>query len=550
VELQYETNMQLIWNRCTSNKLAGQDLHRLTSDEHGCLRQNAAKVLGIVFRDVPDKQQAWQDLHRLTLDEDQYVRLEAEVALRTIFRNVPDKQQAWEDLVRLTSDEYIYLRQEATKVLGIVFKDVPDEQQVWEDLHRLASDENREVRREIAEVFGTVFKNVPDKEQVWKDLHRLTSDKDTDVRVGAYHSFGRISIYKTSQSESEEGYLEELEKAIEFFEIAAKESNWWNNPSSFCLPFYRSFYAIVSAKKREAKDEVEKYLSEAKNSIYFSKNKKLLLEAVENLENALKEVQNLENMDLEAKKGELNFYRKYCEKAADLMAETEKTSPHATIILRKGLPILDRKLKSLLKEIQDKAKTACRESQGTDTQEIACAVSREVQKWEIGSQEEMSWYVENLIFTLEANVPKAPENQAIFSKIEQIREEKVLVKQYAILCSIIPMIPNLHVKQAISGLTEEVRGVKEAFDTLSIVLKPGIKEEIEISSGIDILGTGAKHIVTIPLQEISYDELKDDLKGIKGKHITKLSRLPERLARKIKGYLLLNDREDLVEQLS
>jgi hypothetical protein len=76
------------------------------------------------------------------------------------------------------------------------------------------------------------------------------------------------------------------------------------------------------------------------------------------------------------------------------------------------------------------------------------------------------------------------------------------------------------------------------------------KEEFEISSGIEIWGTSAKHIVTIPLQEISYSELKDDLKNLKGKHINKLSKLSERLARKIKGYLLLNDREDIIEQLT
>jgi hypothetical protein len=162
----------------------------------------------------------------------------------------------------------------------------------------------------------------------------------------------------------------------------------------------------------------------------------------------------------------------------------------------------------------------------------------------------MTWYVENLIFILESTVPKAPENKPIFDKIEQIREEKILVKQYAILCGIIPMIPNLNVKQAISTLAEEVHGIKETVDTLTIAFKPGIKEEIEISSGIGILGTGAKHIVTIPLQEISYADLKDDLTRIKGKHINKLGKLPERLARKIKGYLLINDREDLVEQLT
>ena len=128
---------------------------------------------------------------------------------------------------------------------------------------------------------------------------------------------------------------------------------------------------------------MDKYLAEAKDAIKGSKSKELLFEAVENLANALKEVQNLENLDLEAKKGELNFYRKYCDHAAELMRDTEETAPFATIAMRKGLPILDRNLKELLEEIQKKAKNACRESKGTDTEEIACAINREVQKWEI-----------------------------------------------------------------------------------------------------------------------------------------------------------------------
>jgi hypothetical protein len=52
------------------------------------------------------------------------------------------------------------------------------------------------------------------------------------------------------------------------------------------------------------------------------------------------------------------------------------------------------------------------------------------------------------------------------------------------------------------------------------------------------------------LQEVSYAEIKGDLQKIEGKHINKLSEFPRRLASKIKGYLLLNDREDIVEQLT
>ena len=75
---------------------------------------------------------------------------------------------------------------------------------------------------------------------------------------------------------------------------------------------------------------MDKYLAEAKDAIKGSKSKELLFEAVENLANALKEVQNLENLDLEAIKGELNFYRKYCDHAAELMKDTEEKAPFAT----------------------------------------------------------------------------------------------------------------------------------------------------------------------------------------------------------------------------
>jgi hypothetical protein len=72
--------------------------------------------------------------------------------------------------------------------------------------------------------------------------------------------------------------------------------------------------------------------------------------------------------------------------------------------------------------------------------------------------------------------------------------------------------------------------------------KNGLKQENEISSGIEIWGTGAKLITTIPLQERSYPEIKEDLKGIEGKLFKKLSEFPKKFASKNKGYLLLNDR--------
>jgi hypothetical protein len=222
--------------------------------------------------------------------------------------------------------------------------------------------------------------------------------------------------------------------------------------------------------------------------------------------------------------------------------------------------LLSKNISRSLEEIQKKAKDVCQESKGTPLQRVACAVRSEVQKWKIGSSEEMAQKVEDVAYILKTKVADIPENEYVLSKIEVMRYEKDIIKQYEALLFVIGQIPTMkvvsenvvveNISKVSQDLGTKLNDISQEISEIRIRLKSGIREEIEISSGIEILGTGAKHIVTIPLQEISYDELKDDLKRIKGKNITKLSKLPDKLARKIKGYLLINNREDLVEQLT
>jgi HEAT repeat protein len=357
---------------------AWNDLHRLISDEDSYVRSSAASALGSAFSHVPDKQQAWNDLHRLTSDGNSYMRSSAASALGSAFSHVPDKQQAWNDLHRLTSDEDRYVRSSAASALGSAFSHVPDKQQAWNNLHRLTSDEDSYVRSTAASALGSAFSQVPDKQQAWNDLHRLTSDESRSVRTSSNHSLGRVSIFMASQAETDEDYKKELEKAIEFFEIAAKEASHFN-PAQFCLPFYRSFYTIVF-KKQDAKEEVNKYLEETKAAIEGSESKKQLFEAIENLSEALKEVQNLGNLDFETKKSELNFYRKYCDHAAELMKDTNEKAPFVTEVMRKGLPILEKYLKELLKEIQEKTKAVCKQTIGTPAESLGFETNKEAKK--------------------------------------------------------------------------------------------------------------------------------------------------------------------------
>ncbi|WP_255334373.1 HEAT repeat domain-containing protein [Methanosarcina sp. KYL-1] len=484
-----------------------EKIHQQCLSDDPQVRYGATSALGSAFSHVPDKEQAWKDLIQLTSDEYSSVRSGTASALGSAFPHVPDKEQAWKDLIQLTSDEYSFVRYGAASALGSAFPHVPDKEQAWNDLHKLTSDEYSSVRSGAASALGSAFAHVPDKEQAWNDLHKLTSDKDRIVRVNANHSLGKVSILKASQAKKDDDYKKELETAIEFFEKASHESLYvLSNPSQFCLPFYRSYYTIVF-KKQETKEEVDKYLAEAKRVVKGSKSKGTLLKAVENLANALKEVQNLENLDLEAKKGELNYFRQYCDRAAELMIDSEKAAPHATEVLRKGLPIFDRKLKELLEEIQNKAKIVCKEAEGTATEKIACAVSREVQKWEIGSQEEMTQMIENLAYVLEEKISVQPKNQFILSKIEQMKSERNLVNQYEILAQIIPLIRNVevvpadHVKEGFENLNKGIKDIKEDTTNIKVELDIMCQKLDNISFGVSKLKLNSYN-VTSNLPEI------------------------------------------------
>ena len=549
-----------VFSHVPDKKQVWSDLHRLTSDEKSLVRFSAASSLGDIFSEVSDKKQAWNDLIKLTNDEDRFVRSSAAYALGLSYPHVSDKQQAWNDLIKLTNDKRSDVRSNAIEALGLSYPHVLDKQQVWNEFHRLINDESWNVRSSAAYALGSAYSQVPDKhkQQAWNDLikltndeysyvrswaayalgsafsqvpdkHkqqafnnliRLTNDEYSYVRTSSNHSLGRVLIFMASQAETKENYKKELEKAIEFFETAAKEASYFNrvlfwetsysNPAQFCLPFYRSLYTIIF-KQQKAKEEVNKYLEEAKSAIKDSESKKQLFEAVENLAEALTEVQNIGNIDLSGMKDELNFYRKYCDHAIELMKCTDEKAPFATKVLRKGLPILDKNLKELFEEIQKKAKVACKESKGTATEEIACTVNKEIQKWEIGNQEEMTQKVEDIAYLLKMKIADLPENRYLLNKIEAMKNERNLAKQYDALLFVIGQIPTMKViseqeldqkLQKFDRIFDEIICVKDklnciSFDISQIKLNSAnvisdlktMKEELEKLSKIEGLNT-------------------------------------------------------------
>ncbi|MCD4841420.1 MAG: HEAT repeat domain-containing protein [Methanosarcinales archaeon] len=359
---------------------AWQDLHKLTQDEGSYVRSLAASATGLAFNLIPDgyKDQAWQDVHRLTQDESSDVRSYAASAVGSAFGSLPYgyKNQAWQDIHRLTKDEDSFVRWNVASAVGSVFSSISDEykDQAWQKLIWFMQDEytDFDVQWRVAEVIGSMFNSVSDrcKDQAWQDLCRLTQEDDLRIRILANYSLGKVSILKAIEAEDENDFKDGLKNALNFFEKANRKE-FCPNPAGFCHPFYRSFYTITFEKEKEkAEDEIQKYLTEAKSASEGSKNKETLLEAVENLASALTEAHKV--MDFGAMKSDLNAYRQYCDRAADLIGDAAEDAPGATGILRRGMPIIGERIR----DIQEKAEAVCKQTQGTPLEKLGLETAR------------------------------------------------------------------------------------------------------------------------------------------------------------------------------
>ena len=101
-------------------------------------------------------------------------------------------------------------------------------------------------------------------------------------------------------------------------------------------------------------------------------------------------------------------------------------------------------------------------------------------------------------------------------------------------------LQTIGIKADLGEIKNGIKAMKINIDDLIFSLKPGISEELVITVGAEFYGTGAQHVITIPLQEISYHNLKKDLETIKGKSYLKVTSLPPKLAKKVKEYLIRN----------
>ena len=395
------------FSHVTDKKKAWKELLALTQYKHTLVRRCVADALGSVSHHVADKDRASEALLLLTKNGHYNVRKCAIAALGSAFPHVMDKDRASKALLALTKDENIDVRKCATNALDSAFPHVMDKDKASKALITLTKDENIDVRKRATAAIGSVFPLIMDKDKTLKALITLTKDEDNYVRVYANHSLGKISIFKATEAEGEEGFRTELEHALEYFENSAKESSLWNNPAKFCLPFYRSFHTITF-RKEESEAEVKRSIEKAKLAVGKSESKEKLLEAIENLSNALTETQNAK--DFAEIQGDFNAYSRYCRRASDLLLDTEESAPSATMLIKRGVPIIDKHIKDILGDIQEKSRELCKDTLDTPFEKEGKEVNKAGQElFNVRDPIGLEKSVDNLHMALSAVCDRMPE---------------------------------------------------------------------------------------------------------------------------------------------
>jgi len=164
-------------------------------------------------------------------------------------------------------------------------------------------------------------------------------------------------------------YQEELKKAIQFFEKSLNEPTFFK-PALFHNPFSRSIYSITF-DDQEFEIEINKQIEKAKKAIEIIRvevqdskeyaeeleSDILLLDIVENLEKALREAHKSKELGFKAMISDYKTYEQYFNQAAKLLYQTQKTAPVASRVIKRGLPIIDQRIKKIIKHIQEKARS-------------------------------------------------------------------------------------------------------------------------------------------------------------------------------------------------
>ena len=133
--------------------------------------------------------------------------------------------------------------------------------------------------------------------------------------------------------------------------------------------------------------------------------------------------------DFNAVKSDLNAYKRYLDRACELLDTAEEKAPCASRLIRKGLPIIDERIKGTIAEIQEKAKALCGETKNTTFRDAGIELNRIGQDFsQIRDPIGLEKSVNNMQIVLSAICAKMPEEERgeACTLLRQAKEEQYI----------------------------------------------------------------------------------------------------------------------------
>jgi hypothetical protein len=477
-------------------------------------KQKVIKFLKINFSELHNRNNGWKILRKFVDDSNLEVKLNSIEAIYLNFVYIPFQEEAWDILLYLIQKPNNKIRINASIAIIKVLDIFPDVERPWNDLIEVLSGSIKIGNYYPLFILPECFECLEDKEKVLESLEPLSTNRDKIVRSFSNNLIGRIYISKSIKAKGDEFneiYLKgitHLKKSLDEFDIP---------PHKFCYVIHDIFNSLIEGKL-ENPDEIKSNITELKKITEKSTEKQKIIGILNELNTILEET-------LDAQKN-----------GEDISKFKHKIIPICTQLNMLIGTLNNEIIRFIAEKAQEKIHF-----------EYKCTIrALEILDDLIQSPDKLISEPDLLIETirLSCQLISEPTCNHYSSKLEEIEKETdVDGRRNKLLQFIKEIKPVLEHEKSlkeiiVSGqreIKDEIANVKNVLEDCYVSInKVGPRQEIVISTGVEVLGTGAQFLTTIPLKEIGYDEIHDDIMKIKNN--MQWMEIPHKLQAKILDY--------------
>ena len=151
--------------------------------------------------------------------------------------------------------------------------------------------------------------------------------------------------------------------------------------------------------------------------------------------------------------------------------------------------------------LKEAAKNAYEEAKGTRYESLACRINKEIYKWTENDDKSIFRQIERFIKIIHKHMPPE-EAEPMCDELEIIKAERNVSNLLTtIMDDLFLILSNTDTPEQFESLRKELVEIKKS-------LEPAIRQEVVVTSGLNVMGTGGQIVTSYPIQNIKKSNLK------------------------------------------